>query len=87
MCALILLRSGLGLLLDKFRHFLTGLSAHDRSMFSLPDNFNKYQWIFTKLDVCIDIMKICFEIADRQIWSIFIRVICPGQVPTFISGQ
>ena len=34
------------------------------------DNFSKYHWIFTKLGMCIDIMKIWFGIADRQISSI-----------------
>ena len=38
------------------------------SIFLFPDdNFSKYQWIFTKLGVCIDIVDICFGIADRQI--------------------
>ena len=35
------------------------------------DNFSKYQWIFTTLDVCIDIVEICFGIANGQISSIF----------------
>ena len=47
-CALILWRSSLGLLMGKFREFLTELSARDTSLFSLPDdNFIKYQLIFT----------------------------------------
>ena len=51
----------MGLLMGKFRQFLTELSAHNRSVFSfLYDNFSKYQWIFTKLDVYIDIVEICF---------------------------
>ena len=30
------------------------LSARDMSLFSLQDdNFSKYQWIFTRLDICI----------------------------------
>ena len=37
-----------------------------RSVFSFPDvNFSKYQWIFTKLGVCIDITEICFGTADE----------------------
>ena len=48
--ALILWRSGLGLLMGKFRQFLTGLSARSTSVFSFQDdNFSKYQWIFTKV--------------------------------------
>ena len=38
------------------------------SVLSFPDdNLSKYQWIFTKLGMCIDIMKISFGIANRQI--------------------
>ena len=47
------------------------------SIYSFDDNFSKYQWIFTKLDVYIDIVEIWFGIADRLILSIFDRVICP----------
>ena len=58
--------------MGKFRQILTALSAHDRSIFSFPnDNFSKYQGIFTKLAVFIDIVEICFGIAGRQISSIF----------------
>ena len=32
---------------------------------------------FTKLGMCIDIVKICFRIANGQITSHFDRVICP----------
>ena len=38
------------------------------SVFSfLDDNMSKYQWIFTKFGMCIDIVEIWFAIADRQI--------------------
>ena len=48
-CALILWRSGLGLLMGKFRQFLTELSARDTPIFSFPDdNLSKRQWIFAK---------------------------------------
>ena len=71
MSALILQRSGLGLLIGKFCHFLTVLSAYDRSAFSFPDvNFSNCQWVFTKLGVCIDVVEICFGIAVGQILSI-----------------
>ena len=44
---------------------------HNRSLFSFTDdNYSNYRWIFTKLGVCIDIMEICFGIADGQILSI-----------------
>ena len=37
----------------------------------LDDNLSKHQWIFTKLDMCIDIVEIWFGIANGQILSIF----------------
>ena len=38
--------------------------------FSFPDdNLSKHQWIFTKLEMCIDIMEIWFGIAKGQISS------------------
>ena len=55
-CALILWRSALGLLMGKFCEFLTELYARVTSVFSfLDDNFTKYQWLFTKL-VCVLIL-------------------------------
>ena len=48
-CALILWISGFGLLMGKFRQFLTELSTCKTSSFSFLDGtLNKYQWIFTK---------------------------------------
>ena len=42
------------------------------SIFSFPDdNLNKYQLIFTKLDVCIDIVESWFGIVNGQISSFF----------------
>ena len=84
-CALISWRSGLGLLMGKFRQFfLTDLFVWDTSDFSfLDNNLSKYQWIFTKLDMCIDIVEICFGIAKRQISTIFDRVNLPGTHPYF----
>ena len=35
---------------------------------------SKYQWIFIKLAMCIDIMEICFGIANEQSSLIFDRV-------------
>ena len=66
-CAFILWRSGLGLLMGKFRQIFTELSARDTPIVSFPeDNLSKYQGILTKLAICIDIIKIWFRI-----------VICP----------
>ena len=46
--------------------------------FSFPDdNLSKYQWIFSKLGMCIDIVEIWFGIANGQISSVFDGVTCP----------
>ena len=77
-CALILWRSGLGLLMGKFRRILTELSARDTPIFLFQDdNLNKDQGILTKLGTCIDMKEIWFRIANGQISSMFDRVICP----------
>ena len=40
------------------------------SVFSFrDDNFSLYEWIFTKLDVCIEIVETLFGIADGQFSS------------------
>ena len=53
------------------------------SVFSfLNDNFSKYQWIFTKHFVCIDIVEAWFGIADGQISSIFV-LICYAHINVF----
>ena len=84
-CILILWRSGLGLLMGIFFffffffffQFLTTLSAQDTSTFFLypVDKLSKWQWIFTKLGICIDIVVIWFGIANAQISLTFDRVI------------
>ena len=53
-----------------------------RDFLFLDDNFNKYQWIFTKwiftkLAMCIDIVEIFTGKANGQISSIFDSIICP----------
>ena len=54
--------------MGEFHQFLTELSARDMSEFSFPDdNCSKFQLIFIKLSVCIDIVKIWLGIADGQI--------------------
>ena len=55
-CALILWRSAFGLLMSKF--------CHMSILLFLDDKFSKYQWIFTKRSVCINIMEIAFGIAN-----------------------
>ena len=54
-------------------------------IFSFPDdNLSKYQWIFTKLGMCIDIVEIWFGIAIVQISSIFDRVMTGYYCFTFL---
>ena len=67
LCALIFERSGLGLLMSKFRQILIELSARD--IFT-DDNLSKCQGILTKLGTYIDNRKIRFGIANGRISSI-----------------
>ena len=54
--------------MGKFHQILTDLSARDTPILSfLDENLSKRQWIFTKLGMCIDIVKILFGIANGQI--------------------
>ena len=74
--------------MGNFCQFLTELLAKETSIFSFQDNnLNKSQWIFTKLDMCINIVEIRFRIANVQILLIFNRDICPrkdnGEVLAF----
>ena len=63
------------------------LSYVHPSVFSFAEEIlNKYQWIFAKLGMCIDIVEIWFGIANGQISSIFNGVTCPRHVCIFISG-
>ena len=50
---------------------LTVICPH-RSIFSfLDENLSKYQWIFTKVGMCIDFVDIWFWIVNEQIMSTF----------------
>ena len=61
----------------EFRLFSTEFSALNTSVFYFQDNnLSKSQWIFTKFDVYIVIVEICFGIPHWQISSIFDIVIC-----------
>ena len=75
--ALILWRSGLGLLMGQFlSEILMELSARDMPIFSFPDDIlSKCQGILIKPGTCIDMMEIWFGIANGQISSMFDRVI------------
>ena len=71
-CAWILYRSGLGLLMDKFHQIFMELFARDTPIFSyLDDNLSKCQGIITKLGTCIDMKEILVGIANGQLWSMF----------------
>ena len=84
-CALILWRSGLGLLIGKVCQSFTELSARDMPIFSfLVDNLSKHQWMFTKLGMCNDIVEIWFGIANGQISSKFDGGICPRHAHIFV---
>ena len=73
--------------MGKFCQFSTELTARDTPIFSFQDNnFSKHQWIFTKLGMCIDIVEICYGIANGQISSIFDGVICWRHAHIFVSG-
>ena len=77
MSALILLRSGLGLLMGKFSQFLTVFCPPHIRISFLDDNLRKSQWIFSKLGLCIDIIEVWFWTAYEETLLIFDRVICP----------
>ena len=58
--------------------------ARDMSVFWFPgDNFSKCHWIYTKLAMCIDIVEICFGIANGQILSVFDKSYLPVTHPYF----
>ena len=64
------------------------VSFHPSVRFSFQDdNLSKPQWIFTKLGMCIDIVKIWFGIANGQILSDFYAVICPRHARIFVSRR
>ena len=70
-CALILWRSELGLLMGKFHQILTELSAG--GIFLFPDNnLCKSQGIITKLVTCIDIKETWLGIANGQILPVIV---------------
>ena len=77
-CALILWRIALVLLMGKFCQIVAEVSSRDTPIFSFPDdNLSKYQGILTKLGTCIDMKEIWFGIANWQSSSMSDRVICP----------
>ena len=73
LCALILKRYALGSLIGKFCQLMFVFSF-------LDDNFTKYQWIFTKLSVCIDVVDICFGLLMVEFHLFCDRVICSQHI-------
>ena len=63
---------------------LTQLSA--RNTFS-DDNLSEYEWIFTKLGMCNDLVEIWFGIANCHITSTLDRVICLRLISIVVSGR
>ena len=62
-CVLIFWKIGTEVLMGRFCTVLTELSVRDTSIVSFPDNnLSKSQWIFTKLNMCIDLVEIWFWI-------------------------
>ena len=50
--------------------------CHTSVSISFPDDhLSKYQWIFAKFGICIDIMKVWFGISNGH-FDIFDRIIC-----------
>ena len=64
---LILWRSGLGLLMGEFRQVWTVICRNTSVFWFQDNNSSKSQWIFTKFDMCIDLVEIWFGIAYWQI--------------------
>ena len=84
-------RSGLGLLMAKFRQFLTEFSSRHMSVSSFPDhNFSKYQRTFTKHGMCIDIIEISLGLIVGKFHQ-FSAVICSphdsGRYYRFMSKE
>ena len=57
-----------------FCSFLSHLPATCLFFLFQDDNMSKYKLIFTKLEMCIYVVEIWFEITNGQIPSIFDRV-------------
>ena len=73
--------SGMGLLIGEFRQFfLRCYLPETRPFFRFRMIRSKYQWIFTKLGMWIDIMVICYGIANGQI----LTELSPQDMPIFL---
>ena len=52
-------------------HSISVVPPSIQIFFFQDDNLSKFQWIFAKLGMSIDIVEICFGIANGQILSVF----------------
>ena len=69
--------------MGKFRQFLIVICPATHLYLQFPTIRNRYQWICTKLGMCIDIVEVWFGIANGQISSIFNSVICLPYMSVF----
>ena len=73
--------------MGKFCQFLVELSARSTFVFSFQDNnLSNSQQIFTKLEICIDIVEIWFGIAFGYITSIFDSYLPMTRWSIIVSG-
>ena len=80
--------SALVLLIGKFCQFSTELSACHTSIFLfLYYDLSKYEQIFTKLGMCIDIVETFFGSLFVGKFCQFLTVICLPYIHISISGQ
>ena len=87
MCALILWRSALGLLVGKFHQLLTELSARDTSVFSfLDDNFTNINGFSPNLVCALTLWTSVLGLLMVE-FRLFLTVICPQHTRILLSGQ
>ena len=52
--------------MGKFSNFLAAVCPLHVCIWFPDDNLSKCKWIFSKIGICIDIVKVWFGIANRQ---------------------
>ena len=76
-CALVLCRSSLKMIIGNFCHFWQSYLPATYPYFRFRIITSKFHWIFIKFGICIYIVKIWCRIANGQISSFFDIAICP----------